>query len=52
MVLLVGTTPIGGPLLGWLADVSGGRVPLILGGVTCLAVALFGYLAAGRYSTT
>ncbi|HET7060104.1 MAG TPA: MFS transporter [Candidatus Saccharimonadales bacterium] len=47
-VLLVGTTPIGGPLLGWLADAAGGRVPIILGGMACLAAAAFGYVANSR----
>ena len=48
-VLLIGTTPIGGPLLGWLADATGGRTPIILGGVVCLIAAIFGYYAARRY---
>ena len=48
-VLLIGTTPIGGPLLGWLADAAGGRTPIILGGVVCLIAAIFGYYAARRY---
>ena len=48
-VLLIGTTPIGGPLLGWLADATGGRTPIILGGVVCLLAATFGYYAARRY---
>ena len=48
-VLLMGTTPIGGPLLGWLADATGGRTPIILGGVVCLIAALFGYYAARRH---
>jgi MFS family permease len=48
-VLMMGTTPIGGPLLGWLADVTGGRTPLILGGAVALAAGVFGFLAARRY---
>jgi MFS family permease len=48
-VLLMGTTPIGGPLLGWLADATGGRTPIILGGVVCLIAALFGNYAARHY---
>jgi MFS family permease len=48
-VLLVGTTPIGGLLVGWLADTVGARAPLVLGGVVCLGAALFGYLAARRH---
>lgn len=41
-VLLVGTTPIGGPALGWLADAHGGRMPVLLGAVACLAAAAIG----------
>jgi MFS family permease len=41
-VLLVGTTPIGGPLLGLVADVLGARAPLVIGGVAALAAAGFG----------
>jgi MFS family permease len=47
-VLLIGTTPIGGPILGWLADATGGRTPIILGGVVCLTAATFGYYSARR----
>ncbi len=49
MVLMGGTTPIGGPLLGWIADSSGGRTPIILGGCVCLVAAAFGYFAARRH---
>jgi MFS family permease len=49
MILVAGTTPIGGPFLGWLSDVLGARSPLILGGVVCLLTAFFGYFAARRY---
>lgn len=48
MVLVMGTTPIGGPFLGWLADVAGGRMPLLLGGVVCLIAAAFGYVATSK----
>jgi MFS family permease len=48
-VLLFGTTPIGGPFLGWLSDVSGGRTPLILGGIVALVTGLFGYYAIRRF---
>lgn len=49
-ILSMGTTPIGGPLVGWLADTMGGRVPLLLGGVVCLISAAFGYYASQRTS--
>jgi MFS family permease len=41
--LLAGTTPIGGPVLGVLADATSARIPIILGGLVCLAAAAFGY---------
>jgi MFS family permease len=48
-VLVAGTTPIGGPLLGWLADTLGGRAPLVLGGIVSLIAAAFGFVANRRY---
>ena len=47
-VLLIGTTPIGGPILGLLADSVGPRAPIFLGGIGALAAAAFGVLAARR----
>ncbi len=49
-VLLVGTAPLGGPLLGWLADSLGARAPIVLGGLSCLGAALFGFTASRRVS--
>jgi MFS family permease len=48
MVLFAGTSVIGGPVLGWLADVMGGRAPIVLGGIVCLISAAFGYVAVRR----
>ena len=47
-VLLIGTTPIGGPILGALADSVGPRFPIFIGGIGALAAAAFGLLAARR----
>jgi len=47
-VLLIGTTPIGGPILGAIADAAGARTPVLIGGVAALAAAAFGVLAARR----
>jgi len=47
-VAFQGSTPIGGPLIGWIISVAGARVGLGVGGVTCLVVALLGYLALRR----
>jgi hypothetical protein len=51
-VLLVGTTPIGGPILGAIADAVGVRVPVLIGGVAALTAAAFGVLAAHRVDAT
>lgn len=48
-VLLIGTTPLGGPLLGWLADSHGGRAPFVLGGLASLVAAGLGYSASQLY---
>ncbi|HEU4988183.1 MAG TPA: MFS transporter [Gemmatimonadaceae bacterium] len=48
-VLMGGTSLVGGPILGRLADVAGGRAPIALGGVVCLATAALGHAAARRH---
>jgi MFS family permease len=45
-VAFQGSTPIGGPLLGWAMGWAGARVGLGVGGVACLVVAGIGLLAA------
>jgi MFS family permease len=40
-----GTTPVGGPLVGWLIDVLGARAGLWLGALTCFVAAAGGSLA-------
>ena len=47
-VLLVGTTPVGGPIMGAVADATNARVPLVIGGVAALGAALFGLLVGRR----
>ncbi len=47
-VLLVGTAPIGGPVLGAIADAIGVRAPLLIGGAAAVGAAAFGLLAARR----
>jgi predicted MFS family arabinose efflux permease len=44
-VVLIGTVPVGGPFLGWLADAVGGRAPLVVGGIVSLLAAAFGWWA-------
>jgi hypothetical protein len=42
------TTPVGGPLIGWIIAMSDPRAGLAVGGVSCLVAALGGYLLAKR----
>ncbi len=44
-VAFQGSTPIGGPIVGWVMAQAGARAGLGLGGVTCLLTALLGLLA-------
>jgi hypothetical protein len=47
-VAFLGSTPIGGPLVGLVGSDIGARYALGLGGVAALAAALFGWLAIRR----
>jgi MFS family permease len=47
-VAFQGTTPIGGPLVGWVIAVSDPRSGLAVGGVSCLAAAAGGLMLARR----
>jgi MFS family permease len=44
-VAFQGSTPVGGPLIGWIMAAFGARAGLGLGAITCAAVALMGLLA-------
>jgi MFS family permease len=48
-VAFQGTTPIGGPLIGWIIAVSDPRSGLAVGGLSCLLAAAAGVLLARRY---
>src|SRR5438270_2268109 len=47
-VLLIGTTPVGAPIMGAIADAAGARGPLIIGGAAALMAALFGFVVGRR----
>ena len=47
-VLMVGTAPIGGPLIGLVADAFGARAPIVLGGVASIGAAVWGFMALRR----
>ena len=51
-VLMIGTTPLGGPLLGWIADSWGARVPVAIGAVGALGAATYGWVAGRSLSPT
>jgi len=47
-IVLIGTTPIGGPLLGYVSDALGARAGVVLGGVAAIAAATWGFFAGRR----
>ncbi len=47
-MVFLGSTPIGGPILGAVSDAWGARSGLVLGGVACFAAAAFGLIAGRR----
>jgi MFS family permease len=49
-VAFQGSTPIGGPIIGWVMAEAGARAGLGVGAVTCVLVALLGVLALRRPS--
>ena len=44
-LVFLGSTPIGGPLIGWISDVAGPRTGIAVGGVACLVAAAYGQFA-------
>jgi MFS family permease len=49
-VAFLGSTPIGGPLIGWVTSISGARVGLGVGALSCFVAAGLGLLAIRRFS--
>ena len=41
-MVFLGTTPIGSPIVGWIADNYGPRLAMLLGAIACLAAAAYG----------
>jgi MFS family permease len=48
-IVFLGSTPIGGPLVGWLSETAGPRAGLVLAGVAALAAAGGAGVAFGRF---
>lgn len=47
-MVFLGSTPIGGPTVGWIIDVHGPRAGVAVGGLACLAAAAWGHRALRR----
>ena len=41
-MVFLGSTPIGGPIVGWVADAAGPRVAVSIGAVGCVIAAVYG----------
>jgi MFS family permease len=48
-VAFMGSTPIGGPLIGWITSVAGARVGLGVGATSCLLAGVIGWLTIRHY---
>lgn len=48
-VAFMGTTPIGGPLIGWITSETNARVGLGVGAASCFAAALIGWIRVRRH---
>ncbi|HEU4701948.1 MAG TPA: MFS transporter [Conexibacter sp.] len=51
-VVFLGSTPIGGPLMGWIAGAAGPRVALALGGLVAVGAAVWARTAFARVACT
>jgi predicted MFS family arabinose efflux permease len=47
-IVIIGTTPIGGPVMGAVCDAFGARVGLVIGGLAALSSAAWGYAVGPR----
>ena len=50
-VAFLGSTPIGGPIIGWIGEYIGPRWGLAMGGFAALAAAWFGFMRFGKKTT-
>jgi MFS family permease len=49
---LLGSTPIGGPIVGWIGEHVSPRLSLLVGGVAALVAAAYGFVSSGRHADT
>jgi MFS family permease len=50
-IVIMGSTPIGGPMLGAVGDIFGPRVAVVVGGVACLCASTWGLAAERRFAS-
>ena len=50
-IVFLGSTPIGGPILGWVCDQFGARVGVAVGGVSAMLAGWYGLVAMRRRSS-
>jgi MFS family permease len=48
-MVFLGSTPLGGPLLGWVSDAWGARVAIAVGAVAAIGAGAFGLYARRRW---
>jgi MFS family permease len=51
-VAFQGTTPVGGPAIGWIIALTDPRIGLAVGAASCFAAAISGVVLARRYRRT
>jgi hypothetical protein len=47
-MLFLGSTPVGGPIVGWVAEHAGARYSVALGAAAALGAGLWGLAVLGR----
>jgi MFS family permease len=47
-IVFLGSTPVGGPILGWISDTWGPRTGVLLGGAAACGAAIWGFAASRR----
>ena len=51
-MVFLGSTPIGGPILGWICEEFGARWGIVVGAVSCFVAGAWGLAMAGRSDTS
>lgn len=46
---LMGSTPIGGPLMGWIGETFSARISLLIGGIAAVLAAVYGWARLGSH---